>query len=713
MGKIKIMENRIIRESIAVVFLFMSIFLLISLISYSPSDPSLNSFSSSGIIRNWGGLVGSYLSDLLYQIFGYSSFIFVIILFVSSILLFRNIFSFSKWRFFGYCLLIISLCIIFSLLFPEGAAIIWDGDGGGMLGKIFSSLLMGYFSRSGALVVIGMLLVLSMLISFELNYAELIIRAKNMIMMKKGKGATYEIKPLKGEGREITINRQGYTAEGELTKKAPIRVHKHRLKGEVLQEEFPFPRYEGSFELPPVSILDMPEVREGGPDNKELIEKASLLERKLMDFGIEGKVLEIKPGPVITIFEFEPAPGVKLSRILSLSDDLSLALKAERVRIVAPIPGKSVIGIEIPNPTRQKVFMREIALSSVFQRDPSKLLFCMGKDVEGNPVVADITKMPHLLIAGVTGSGKSVFLNSIIVSILLRATPLDVKFILVDPKRLELIHYDGIPHLLYHVITDPKEASLVLKGMIKEMERRYSILAEVGVKNIEAYNKRIETISEGSEDKRLPYIIIIIDELSDLMIVAARDIEDSIIRLAQMARAAGIHLIVATQRPSVDVITGIIKANFPARISFQVASRIDSRTILDHGGAENLLGNGDMLFNPPGTSKLIRIHGVYISEGEISRIAEFWRTQSSPQYMEDLVIEMGDEEDTDDAYEDELYHEAVNLVKELRYVSISMIQRRLRVGYNRAARMVERMEKEGIVGPQEGSKPREVLIDKR
>lgn len=711
MVRIKIKENRIVRESIAIILLFMSIFLMISLISYSPYDPSINSFSSKSVINNWGGLVGSYLSDLLYQIFGYSSFVIAIMLFVFSILLLRNVFSLGIGKLFGCVLFLISLCIIFSLLFPH-ASFIWNGDGGGLIGKAIGLLLMDYFSRGGALVVIVMLILVSMLITFELNYADLFIKAKDIVLSKTGKKESYGTKPLKVEEREIVIERGVHTDEIEVPRRIPLKVQRHKLKGEVHQEEFPFPRHQGPFELPPLSLLDMPEAKNGSPDNKELIEKASLLERKLSDFGIEGRVLDIKPGPVITIFEFEPAPGVKVSRILSLCDDLSLALKAERVRIVAPIPGKSVIGIEIPNPSRQKVFMREVALSSVFQRDPSKLLFCMGKDVEGNPVVADITKMPHLLIAGVTGSGKSVFLNSIILSILLRATPLDVKFILIDPKRLELIHYEGIPHLLYRVITDAKEASLALKGVIREMERRYSLLAESGVKNIDAYNRKIETEMENKEDSRLPYIVVIIDELSDLMIVAARDIEDSIVRLAQMARAAGIHLVVATQRPSVDVITGIIKANFPARISFQVASKIDSRTILDHSGAENLLGNGDMLFNPPGTSRLIRIHGVYVSEGEISRIAEFWRTQCPPQYMENLIEETGNEEDTDDLYEDELYQEALNLIKELRYVSISMIQRRLRIGYNRAARIVERMEREGIVGPQEGSKPREVRIDR-
>ena len=483
------------------------------------------------------------------------------------------------------------------------------------------------------------------------------------------------------------------------------------------QTHFDFIQKEGAFKLPPLTLLDQVERKDTRIKRESLIMNSRILEKKLADFGVEGKVVEVKPGPLITMYELEPAPGVKITKVTNLSDDLALALRAPSIRIIAPIPGKAVIGIEIPNHEREPVHLKDVLDNDAFLESQFKLPIALGEDIIGTPVITDLTRMPHLLIAGTTGSGKSVSLNAMICSILFKTPPDDTKFLMIDPKRLELSAYEGIPHLLHPVVVDPKRASQVLKWAVEEMEKRYQTIVELGVKNIEAYNKLIDKkLNEknihprGTDEKgeptggvpsKLPYIVIIIDELADLMMVAQRNVEESLARLAQMARAAGIHLILATQRPSVDVITGVIKANFPTRISFQVSSKVDSRTILDQLGAENLLGSGDMLFMPPGTSKLTRIHGPYVSEKEIERIVDFVKKQARPSYDETIMEYRADSSDTEksDGEFDEKYDEAVELVTELGQASISLVQRYLKVGYNRAARMIERMEAEGVVGP--------------
>ncbi len=463
----------------------------------------------------------------------------------------------------------------------------------------------------------------------------------------------------------------------------------------------------GRYRLPPIDLLDPPPPSRDKADRSSLEEKAALLEEKLSNYGVTGKVVSIHYGPVVTMFEFQPAPGVKVSRIANLSDDIAMAMKALGVRIVAPIPGKDVVGIEIPNDHREAVYFREIVGSNKFKASSSPLTMALGKDIFGKPFVADLKKMPHLLVAGATGSGKSVGLNTIICSILYKSTPQEVKFIMVDPKMLEFSVYNGVPHLITPVITDPRKAASALGWAVTEMERRYALLTQWGVRNIEGYNRMAE--------EPLPYIVVVIDELADLMMVAAKDVETLIARLAQKARAAGIHLVVATQRPSVDVITGLIKANFPSRISFKVTSKVDSRTILDTMGAEKLLGMGDMLFLPPGSSDLVRLHGAYISDKEILRVASFWQEQEEPQFDEEIVsrpvVEGGNSNGLAGGdMGDELYPQAVELVVRTGYASASMIQRYLKIGYNRAARLIERMEKEGVVGPAQGSKPREVLL---
>jgi S-DNA-T family DNA segregation ATPase FtsK/SpoIIIE len=453
-----------------------------------------------------------------------------------------------------------------------------------------------------------------------------------------------------------------------------------------------------------------------------------ILEKKLSDFGIGGRVITVHPGPVITMYEFEPASGIKVNRIVSLADDLALALRALSVRIIAPLPGKSVVGIEVANPERDTVYIRDLLEDDAFLSSSSKLSIALGKDIFGNPTHADLAKMPHLLVAGATGTGKSVFLNSLLCSLLSRATPDELKLLLVDPKLLELSIYEGIPHLITDVVTNPKRAAAALSGIVHKMEERYQWMAALAVRSIDQFNARVtkelaagnthfrlkakpgEEEGEEVELRRFPYIVVVIDELADLMVVSAREVEEALQRLAQMARAAGIHLVLATQRPSVDVLTGIIKANFPARISFQVSSRTDSRTILDQNGADHLLGQGDMLFLPPGTSKLQRIHGAFVSEEEVSKLVQQLREQGGPQFDETLIRIKEEAEQSRDEAVDEMYDRAIAIVADTRNASISYIQRRLKVGYNRAARMIEQMEADGIVGPQEGTKPREVHV---
>ncbi|HTY18790.1 MAG TPA: DNA translocase FtsK 4TM domain-containing protein [Myxococcota bacterium] len=498
------------------------------------------------------------------------------------------------------------------------------------------------------------------------------------------------------------------------------------------QEAFVFAERtpQGPYEFPDLSIFQRPPEVGRSYDRDSLIMNSRILEKKLADFGVLGRVVTVHPGPVITMYEFEPGSGVKVNRITNLADDLALALRALSVRIIAPLPGKSVVGIEIPNPERDIVYIRDLLESENFRKSRSKLTLALGKDIFGNPVEADLAKMPHLLVAGATGTGKSVFLNSLLCSILFRASPADLKLLLIDPKILELSIYEGIPHLIADVVTNPKRAAAALAGIVAKMEERYRMMAALGVRNIEQFNERVdERLADGhtalrlrprpGEEEavevplqRIPYIVVVIDELADLMVVSARDVEEALQRLAQMARAAGIHLVLATQRPSVDVLTGVIKANFPSRISFQVSSRTDSRTIMDQNGAEHLLGQGDMLYLPPGTSKLQRIHGAYVSEKEVGELVAFLRQQGAPQFDETLLRARQESEQKEERGEDvdDLYDRAIEIVAETRNASISYIQRRLKVGYNRAARMIEQMENEGIVGPQDGPKPREVFV---
>ncbi len=518
-------------------------------------------------------------------------------------------------------------------------------------------------------------------------------------------------------------------------KRAPLKVRKIELRelpsrDRRREAQASKPRTKGSYKIPPPALLDMPPPTHTQVDEAALERSARVLEQKLGDFGVEGRVVEVQPGPVVTMYKFEPGSGIKVSQIVNLSDDLSMALRAAAVRIQAPVPGEAVVGIEVPNRKRERVYLREILEAEEFQAENSQLTIALGKDIAGRPVAADLARMPHLLIAGATGTGKSVSIHTMIAAILFNATADDVRFILIDPKMLELSVYENIPHMLVPVVVDPGKAAAALLWATQEMETRYLMMREFGVRNIDNYNQALATgakpvdvrpipTADGEENaqpiehRKLPKIVIVIDELADLLLSEGKTIERDISRLAAKARAAGIHLILATQRPSVDVITGLIKANLPARISFQVTSRVDSRTILDAIGAERLLGAGDMLFMPPGSAKLRRLHGPFVSEHEIRKLTDFLREQGAPDYhLEILETKPPGEDDGGPGSDehDEMYDEAVRIVMETNQASISMIQRRLRIGYNRAARMVEQMEREGIVMPADGAKPREVRL---
>ncbi|KAF0995608.1 DNA translocase FtsK [Geobacillus sp. TFV-3] len=467
-----------------------------------------------------------------------------------------------------------------------------------------------------------------------------------------------------------------------------------------------------NYDLPPLDLLRLPKPAGQSADHANIYANARKLEKTFQSFGVKAKVTQVHLGPAVTKYEVYPDVGVKVSKIVSLSDDLALALAAKDIRIEAPIPGKSAIGIEVPNEEIATVSLREVLEAIEHTRDKAKLLIPLGRDISGEVVAAELNKMPHLLIAGATGSGKSVCINGIIVSLLMRTKPHEVKLMMIDPKMVELSVYNGVPHLLTPVVTDAKKAAQALKKVVQEMERRYELFSHTGTRNIEGYNEHIRHHNETASEQQplLPYIVVIIDELADLMMVASSDVEEAITRLAQMARAAGIHLIIATQRPSVDVITGVIKANIPSRIAFSVSSQIDSRTILDMGGAEKLLGRGDMLFLPMGASKPVRVQGAFVSDQEVEEVVRFVIGQQQAQYYEEMFVE--DSEPSSSALEDELYDEAVRLVVEMQSASVSMLQRRFRIGYNRAARLIDAMEERGVVGPYEGSKPRAVLWSK-
>lgn len=750
--------TRRVREFVGIILIAFALFSFISLFSYHPGDPSFhkNIFSKEKVVvKNNAGIIGGYLSDTLIRYSGSASYLFPVLMFVFGCAFIRGSrFTGSLFYLINGIFLFIAICSFLNLTFSPDYFFGYLGvKSGGILGDIISSNLTRFLNQIGSYIVILTIFLLSIfaITSISLGSAVNFLKRLFSLLLKILCATWNNIKELFFRfktWREFSrIHRKRIKrkkADPRIVNKinhidTTLKIKNKNTRADIakfkVQEKFEFYDQMGGYHLPPLSLLDNPPLQktDSKKTEEELILNSTILEKKLSDFGIEGKVLQVLPGPVITMYEYEPAPGVKVSKIVNLADDLSMGMRSLGVRILAPVPGKAVVGIEVPNIKRDFVLLKEILSAEEFSQSKKKLLLGLGKDVSGLPVITNLAQIPHLLVAGSTGSGKSVGVNSMICSILFKATPDEVKFIMIDPKMLELSIYDGIPHLIAPVVTNPKKASTALKWAVEEMEKRYKLMTEIGVKNIEAFNHYVDKMKkdqkpvknqviENSENKemdkeqtevKLPYIVVIIDELADLMMVSGKDVEDSLTRLAQMARAAGIHLLVATQRPSVDVLTGIIKANFPARISFQVTSKVDSRTIIDRIGAEKLLGKGDMLFLPPGTSRLSRIHGAMVSEVEIKRVVDFLKKQQKPIYVDDIFrVKAELEENNTDEELDEKYNEAVALVAKSGQASISMVQRKLKVGYNRAARMVELMEKEGIVGPSDGVKPRNVYVNK-
>jgi DNA segregation ATPase FtsK/SpoIIIE, S-DNA-T family len=762
--------SRRVSEFVGVALFAVALFWIVSLASYEPADPAwLFTVGVDASTANFAGRVGAFLAELTFQLVGYTAFIVPVALIVAG----WNYFWCRKvdapaTKVFGACLLFGCLSTFLSMAVrttaPAGMA---SHTGGGYLGMFMSGQMTAFLGQTGSVIILMALLFISIIISTQFSFGRAFAALFSLLAASGSRMVTLwhersEERQREKQRREVIAKHTKKTGADAATVKemaeagakaarrrsadpveppvpvtsgpapgAPRPIAPARQPAKVAMPSPPLPltdaepttkapaeRRIGDYTLPPLALLDAPKT-ERKIDERELMDGAKLLEEKCREFSVEGSVVQIHPGPVVTTYEFKPDAGVKYSKITGLADDLCLAMEAESV-LIDRIAGKSTVGIQIPNHTREQISLRELLESDAYRRSTSKLTIALGKNIHGEPVMADLATMPHLLIAGSTGQGKSVGINSMLTSILYRATPEDVRLIMIDPKRLELGMYEDIPHLLTPVVVDPKQAANALRWAVREMEERYKTLAAEGVRNIEQYNRNVlqavaekRTPKDGEYAKPLPFIIVLIDELADLMMVASNEVELSIARLAQMARAVGIHLILATQRPSVDVITGLIKANLPARISFRVSSKIDSRTILDGNGAEQLLGKGDMLFLPPASSRFMRLHGPYISEQESARLASFLRKQGKPTYDETITAEeKTTAEGGIEMEKDELYDEAARIIVSSGQASISYLQRRLRIGFSRAARLVDMMEAEGLVSPNAGGKPREVLVDK-
>ncbi len=743
--------GRLEAEAVAVTFAALALFAEAALLSYHPADPLI---AHGARVENWCGPAGALVAGVLAGTLGFAAHLLPLAGGVVAWRYLRGLPLRPRWiPLGGWALCLLALAGSFEALhraFPDAVS----AHAGGALGALVVVPLAGAFYLTGSWLVLVIAFALGLIAGTGMSLRDgvgALRRGAREMARALGQLARVSFARLQRSFEERASARQeareleaapdaaADAARGEVARARVPRVSppprrpkatepevvEHRVVAQtpLRQESLPFAdaRGEGPYKLPDLDLLARGAESSPNLDRDALIRNSQILEKKLADFAVLGRVVKVHPGPVITMYEFEPAPGVKVSRIVNLSDDLALALRAISVRIVAPIPGKNVVGIEVPNVERDVVVLRDIVAHACFQETEARIPIALGKDIFGNPLTTDLAAMPHLLVAGATGTGKSVFLNALLCSLLMRATPDDVKLLLVDPKMLEFSLYQGIPHLIAEVVTNPKRAAAALLGVVGKMEDRYRLMAQKGVRNIEQYNKAIAKDLAASRPKpddeivpkKLPYIVVVIDELADLMIVASRDVEESLMRLAQMARAAGIHLVLATQRPSVDVLTGIIKANFPSRISFQVSSRTDSRTVLDANGAERLLGQGDMLHVPPGSSKLERIHGPYISEKEVQVVTEWVRQQGSPEFDPDLIRLNTESEKTEERGGeeiDELFDQAVEIVSRHRIASISFVQRKLKIGYNRSARILEQMEAERIVGPQEGTKPREIFV---
>ena len=726
-----------------------ALILFIALSTYAIDDPGVSYVGNDSQVQNAIGKLGAIVSDLLFNLFGVSSYLFVAIILYSGWSTYKDLKSqnlFDRGDLFmrvtGFVLMLITSCALSSLHFSgEG----FRESAGGILGQIVGMNLVSSMKILGATTLLFFMWLASISLFLNISWLKVIDEigrytlfiwsiAQNKIDDIKDK---MEVRRKKAE-RKVVFD----TEKKRIADKAPPKIEPivpQLEKSTRAEKERQVPMFEppNEGELPNLSLLDDPPIQEKGYSEESLEAMSRLVELKLKDFGIEVEVVSVSPGPIITRFELDPAPGVKVNKISTLSKDLARSLSVVSVRIVEVIPGKSYIGLEIPNESRELVTLGEILKSKVYDEMVSPLTLALGKDIGGNSVVADLSKMPHLLIAGTTGSGKSVAINAMILSLLYKASAEHVRLIMVDPKMLELSVYEGIPHLLTPVVTDMKEAANALRWCVAEMDRRYRLMAALGVRNIGGYNKKVKDaildnnpipdplykppeLSDNDEPvnhptlNTLPFIVVIIDELADMMMVVGKKTEELISRLAQKARASGIHMVLATQRPSVDVITGLIKANVPSRIAFQVSAKVDSRTILDQMGAETLLGHGDMLYLPPGTSLPTRVHGAFVADDEVHAVVDNLKGAGTPQYIEEIVqtteTNISGIDDDNDAEKDVLYDQAVQIVIETKKASISGIQRRLKIGYNRAARMVESMEAAGLVGPLESNGAREILI---
>jgi len=698
--KINAFARKRLTELTGIIVIFIGFFLLVSIFTYSPSDPNFIYTPETVSIKNIGGFYGSVIADFFLQTIGLVSILLTLTLLSWGYKIFskKTINNISLKLFYTILYIIFGTTFI-NILFNQSFLLIDNGNGG-FVGQIIKEniynllpAIENQYLSFGLLLLTIIFFILSLSLNFNEFYKTLLFP---FFIIKKSIGLLKKNKHNKVENNYENTNEE----DGDIV----------AIKSKTEQQILPFSitktvnENKSNFKIPPINFLaENPDLKnKKNVNNLELNKNSQFLEKILLDFGVEGKIKRISCGPVVTLNEFEPASGIKVSKIINLADDIARNTSSVSTR-VATIPGKSTIGIEIPNPKRENVFLKEIIADEKFKKREIKLPIALGKSISGTPVVGDLFSMPHLLIAGTTGSGKSVCINSIILSLLYRHSPEKCNLILIDPKMLELSTYEGIPHLLCPVITEAKKATAALGWIVREMENRYKLMTSVGVKNIDGYNAK--------NKKHMPYIVVVVDEMSDLMLIAGKEIENYIQRLSQMARAAGIHIIMATQRPSVDVITGTIKANFPTRISFQVSSKIDSRTILGEQGAEQLLGKGDMLFMSS-ANRIIRIHGTYVSESEIEKINSFLRSQGKPDYI-DEITEIKDNEtfssDDGDTDRDELYLKALDIIKMEKRASTSFLQRKLQIGYNRAARIMEMMEKEGVVGQANHVGKREIL----
>ena len=763
--------SRRLSELVGVLLFGAALLWVVALVTANSTDPVFFFNNIGGHVNNFAGPVGAFVAMTSFQLLGLPAFLLPLVL------------GMVAWHYFwchklqarytkiiGALMFLLSVAGLSTLVaeaFQEPAD---PAAAGGAVGALTASALSGILNRTGAAIVLLTTLALAVIFSTQFSFGRAASSVAERVRAERGMLTRFrawrEARRREKERRQIVekhVKRAGKERAPEIATKAADAAEKLKAargrpapdpdeddeddvdvrptpaargaKAPAIRRAAPTPvpqplplngdepskspveRRQGGYVLPPLTLLDAPKDHRK-IDERQLMDAAKLLEEKSREFSVEGTVVQIHPGPVVTTYEFKPDAGVKYSRITGLADDLCLAMQAESV-LIDRIPGKSTVGIQIPNPFREAITLRELLEVETYTRSVSKLTLALGKTIHGEPFVSDLATMPHLLIAGSTGAGKSVSVNAMISSVLFRATPDDVRFIMIDPKRLELGMYEDIPHLLTPVVVDPKQAANALRWAVREMEERYKLLAAHGVRNIDQFNRNIRATlaekadakgSKGEDLRTLPYIVVIIDELADLMMVAGKEVEESICRLAQMARAIGIHLILATQRPSVDVITGVIKANLPARIAFRVTSRIDSRTILDGNGAEQLLGKGDMLYLPPASSRFVRIHGPYISEQETARLCSFLRKQGKPVYDTTILVEEKAGPEKIELEKDDLYDEAARIVVSSGQASISYLQRRLRIGFSRAARLIDIMEMEGVVSPAAGGK-REVLVD--